>query len=147
MRSYLTFRSPCFFGKKEKIIPIIASTHGDEHASLLTDEDHMSSLAFVGTQCVVCVLVAQLCPTLCNPIDCSPPGPSVHGILQARTQERAAISFSKRNYRKKEREATQLCLTLCNPMDCSLPGSPIHGIFQARVLEWVAISLSRRLLL
>ena len=30
------------------------------------------------------VKVAQLCPTLCNPIDCSLPGPSVHGILQAR---------------------------------------------------------------
>ena len=27
----------------------------------------------------------QLCPTLCDPIDCSPPDPSVHGILQART--------------------------------------------------------------
>ena len=41
------------------------------------------------------VLVAQLCPTLCNPIDCSPPVFSVHGILQARTLERVAISFSK----------------------------------------------------
>ena len=30
------------------------------------------------------VLVAQLCPTLCDPMDCSPPGSSVHGILQAR---------------------------------------------------------------
>ena len=33
------------------------------------------------------VLVAQLCLTLCNPIDCSPPGSSVHGILQARKLE------------------------------------------------------------
>ena len=33
------------------------------------------------------VLVAQLCPTLCDPMDCSPPGPSVHGILQARILE------------------------------------------------------------
>ena len=32
-------------------------------------------------------LIAQLCPTLCNPVDCSPPGPSVHGILQARILE------------------------------------------------------------
>ena len=39
--------------------------------------------------------VAQLCPTLCNPINCSPPGSSVHGILQARTLELAAISFSR----------------------------------------------------
>ena len=44
---------------------------------------------------IVKVLVAQLCPTLCNPIDCSPPVFSVHGILQARTLERVAISFSK----------------------------------------------------
>ena len=38
---------------------------------------------------------AQLCPTLCNPIDCSPPGSSVHGILQARILEWTAISYSK----------------------------------------------------
>ena len=36
----------------------------------------------------------QLCPTLCDPIDGSPPGSSVHGILQARTLEWVAISFS-----------------------------------------------------
>ena len=36
------------------------------------------------TSVQVCVLVAQSCPTLCNPMDCSPPGSSVHGILQAR---------------------------------------------------------------
>ena len=52
----------------------------------------------------VCVLVAKSCPTLCNPIDCSPPGPSVHGILQARILNMIVISFSKRNYRKKESE-------------------------------------------
>ena len=39
--------------------------------------------------------VAQLCPTLCNPVDCSPPGSSVHGILQARILEWVAISFSR----------------------------------------------------
>jgi len=36
----------------------------------------------------------QLCPTLCDPIDCSPPGSPVPGILQARTLEWVAISFS-----------------------------------------------------
>ena len=36
----------------------------------------------------------QLCPTLCDPIDGSPPGSSVPGILQARTLEWVAISFS-----------------------------------------------------
>ena len=37
--------------------------------------------------------VAQSCPTLCSPMDCSPPGSSVHGILQAGTLEWAAISI------------------------------------------------------
>ena len=36
----------------------------------------------------------QSCPTLCDPIDGSPPGSLVPGILQARTLERVAISFS-----------------------------------------------------
>ena len=36
----------------------------------------------------------QSCPTLCNPIDCSPPGSPIPGILQARTLEWVAISFS-----------------------------------------------------
>ena len=49
----------------------------------------------------------------------TPPGPSVHGILQARSLEWVAISVSKTKYRKKESEVAQLCLTLCNPiMDC-----------------------------
>ena len=34
----------------------------------------------------VCVLVTQSCPTLCDPMDCSPPGSSVHGILQESTE-------------------------------------------------------------
>ena len=38
--------------------------------------------------------VAQLCPTLCNPMVWSLPGSSVHGIVQARTLEWVAISFS-----------------------------------------------------
>ena len=36
--------------------------------------------------------LTQSCPTLCDPVDCSPPGSSVHGILQARTLGRVAIS-------------------------------------------------------
>ena len=39
--------------------------------------------------------VAQLCPTLRDPMDCSPPGSSVHGILQVRGLEWAAIAFSE----------------------------------------------------
>ena len=41
------------------------------------------------------VLVAQSCPTLCDPMDCSPPGSSVHEIFQARILEWVAISFCR----------------------------------------------------
>ena len=41
------------------------------------------------------VLVAQSCPTLCNSMDCSPSGSSVHGILQERVLEWVAIPFSR----------------------------------------------------
>ena len=51
---------------------------------------HLMSLAFPQV-----VLVAQSCPTLCNPMDCSPPGSSVRGILQARVLEWVAIPFSR----------------------------------------------------
>ena len=43
----------------------------------------------------VCVLVSQSCPTLCNPMDCSPPGSSVHGILQVRILEWVTIPLSR----------------------------------------------------
>ena len=44
---------------------------------------------------LMCVCVAQLCPTLCDPMDYSLPGFSVHGIFQARTLEWVAISISR----------------------------------------------------
>ena len=83
----------------------------------------------------------QSCPTLCNPIDSSPTGSPVPGILQARTLEWVAISFSNA-WKWKVSEVAQSCPTLSDPMDCSLPGSSVHGIFQARVLEWGAIAFS-----
>ena len=79
----------------------------------------------------------QPCLTLCNPINGTPPGVSVPGILQARTLEWVAISFS--NAWKWSRSVVS---------DSSWP----HGlhptrllhpwVFQARVLEWVAIVFS-----
>ena len=86
----------------------------------------------------------QSCQTLCDPIDGSPPGSPIPGILQARILEWVASSFSN-SWKwkvKSESEVAQSCLTPSDPMDCSLPGSSIHGIFQARVLEWEAIAFS-----
>ena len=103
----------------------------------------------------------QSCPTLCDPIDGSPPGSSIPGIFQARTLEWVAISFSSGSSRPRDRtwlphcrqnlyflshaaaaKSLQSCPTLCDPIDGSPPGSSIPGIFQARVLEWVAIAFS-----
>ena len=50
-----------------------------------------------GLKVEVKVLIIQLCPALCNPMDCRLPGSSVHGILQARTLEWVAIPFPRRS--------------------------------------------------
>ena len=63
--------------------------------------------------------------TLCDPINGSPPGSPVPGILQARTLEWVAISFS--NAWKWKWKWSRSCLTLIDPMDCSLLGSSVHG--------------------
>ena len=76
--------------------------------------------------------VAQSCSTLSDPVDCSLPGSSVHGILQARVLEWVAIAFSV--------ELCYVCLIVsdsCDPIYCSLPGASVHGILQARLLEWL----------
>ena len=86
------------------------------------------------------VKISQSCPTLCDPIDGSPPGSSVPGILQARALELVAISFSNACVQVK---LLQSCLTLCDSMDSSPSGCSVHGILQARILESVAIPFSR----
>ena len=80
---------------------------------------------------------------LCNPIDGSPPGSPVPGILQARTLECVAISFSsawKWKVNVKSLSRVWLVATPWTATPWRLPGSSAHGVFQARVLEWVSIS-------
>ena len=109
--------------------------------------------------CMCECMLAQSCPlclTLCDPIDCSPPSSSVHGISQARVLEWVIMPSSRRPSRPRDqtcisciscidrqicycwatREAnvyltqfssvSQSCLTLCDPMHCSTPGLPVH---------------------
>ena len=49
------------------------------------------------------LLLSQSCPTLCNPMDCSPPGSSVHGILQARILEWVAMPSSRGSSQSRDR--------------------------------------------
>ena len=72
-----------------------------------------------------CMLLLLSCVSrvqLCDPIDGSPPGSPVPGILQARTLEWVAISFS--NAWKWKSEVDLSCPTLSDPMDCSYQASP-----------------------
>ena len=118
------------------------------------------------------MLALQSCLTLCNPMDCSPPGSTVYGISQARILKWVAISFSRGSSQPRDgthvscivrwvfffttgplgkhceftaaaAKSLQSCLTLCNPMECNLSDSSVHGISQGRILEWVAISFAR----
>ena len=61
------------------------------------------------THVSVCVCVTQSCLTLCDSMDCSPPGSSVHGILQAWIPEWAVISFSRGS--SQPRDGTQASCT------------------------------------
>ena len=106
----------------------------------------------------MCVLVAQLCLTLCDPTDYSPPGFFVHGILQASILEWIAVPFSRGSSRPRNRTPVscinqQILYHLscrevlkwkslngvwpCDPMDYT-----DHWILQARILEWVALPFS-----
>ena len=79
---------------------------------------------------VLC-LVAQSCPTLCSPMDCSPPGSSVHGVLQARILEWVALPSSRGSSRilqgsalpSRESNLRLQHLPHCGPTES--PGKPI----------------------
>ena len=82
----------------------------------------------------------QSCPTLCDPIDCNPPGSPVLGF--SRQEHWSGLPFLLQCMKvKSESEVAQSCPTLSDPMDCSPRGSPVPGILQARTLEWGAIAL------
>ena len=72
---------------------IMSCANSDSSVSYLT-----VWIPFIYFACLIAMAAAakslQSCPTLCDPVDCSLPGFSVHGILQARTLEWVAISFS-----------------------------------------------------
>ena len=60
------------------------------------------SYPYLITGKTMCVLVTELCPTLCDPMNCSLPGFSFHGILQVRILEWIAIPFSRGSSRPRD---------------------------------------------
>ena len=111
----------------------------DVHFSVLLQKNtcpytHTMGSWFTCYLCV-CVLVTQLCLTVCNPMHWNPPGSSVHGILQARILEWVPIPFSRGS--SQSRDQTQVsCITSGFFYCLSHQGSP-------RTLEPVAYPFSR----
>ena len=117
--------------------------------------------------------IPQSCLTLYDPMDCSPPGTSVHGdspgkktgvvchallqgIFPTRGSNPGLLQCRRIVYHLSHQgslwifwlsvhlsEVAQSCPALCDPVDRSPPGSSVHGISQARTLEWFAIPFSR----
>ena len=84
-----------------------------------------------------CPLVVQLYPTLCDPIDCSPSGSSVHGMLQAQeywsrlpfpTPGHLPVLGIEPASPVLSAKSLQSHPTLCDPINYSLPGFSVHGI-------------------
>ena len=69
------------------------------------------SLALSHRGIIFYCLVTQLCPTLCDPVDCSQPGFSVHGILQARILEWGVISYFRGS--SQSRDQTHVSFISC----------------------------------
>ena len=81
----------------------------------------------------------QSCPTMCDPIDGSPPGFPVPGILQARTLEWFAISFSNAWKWKVKVKSLSYVRLLATPWIAAFQAPPSMGFSKQEVLEWGAI--------
>ena len=79
-------------------ITIKGSIHQEDKTTVNIYKPNISAFKYIKQVLtdLMCLtrLVTQSCPTICDPVDCSPQGSSVHEILQARTLEWVALSFS-----------------------------------------------------
>ena len=87
----------------------------------------------------------QSCPTLCDPIDGSPPGPSVPGILQARTLEWVAISFSNASKWKVKVKSLSRVRLIATPWTAAHQAPPSMGF--SRQEYWSGVPLPSLLLI
>ena len=84
--------------------------------------------------------VAQLCPTLSHPMDCSLPGSSIHGIFQARVLEWGAIAFSNPNHEAKQINVhSHPIYDLAAPLFSSSPASPASTLSPQAALSVLTV--------
>ena len=110
--------------------------------SVILDSPTIQSTKFHGVKTPATAKSLQSCPTLCDPIDGSPPGSPCPWDSPGKNTGVGCHFLLQCVKVKSQSEVAQSCPTARDPMDCSLPSSSIHGIFQARVLEWGAIAFS-----
>ena len=79
---------------------------------------------------VLCVLVAQWCPVLSNFMNCSLPGSSVHGILQARILEGVAIPFSREKHLINPRSKSGSPALQADSLPSEPPGKPLSAVIR-----------------
>ena len=107
--------------------------------SLFRNRSDTDFLAAVSVQPLCAWWVSQLCPTLCELIDSSPPGPTVPGILQARTLEWVAISSSNaRKWKVKVKSLSRVWL-LATPWTAAHQAPPSMGF--SRQEYWSGLPL------
>ena len=84
--------------------------------------------------------VTQSCLTLSDPMDCSPPGSSVHGIFQARVLEWGAIAFSA-NGLKCQQKMIQ-CIRTFSPKEKKSPSNNDHEVIDKALQKLISLQLS-----
>ena len=105
-----------------RILWIKRSTiQGHSHLLLFTG---IRSSVLTNSVAFVCCLVAKLCWTFCNPLDCSPSGSSVHGISQARILEWVVISPSR--WFSRPRDQTRVSCLAGEFFTTEPPGKTLH---------------------
>ena len=122
----LPFPSPMHEGEKWKwshtVVSDSSRSHGLQPTGLLCPWDFPVKSTGVGCHCL------QSCQTLCDPIDGSPPGSPVPGILQARTLEWVAISFSNAWKWKVKMKSLSCIRLLATPWTAAYQAPPSVGV-------------------
>ena len=92
------------------------------------------------------MLVVQSCLTLCDPMDCSPPGSSVHGILQTRILKWVAILFSRGS--SQPRDQTRSPVLQADSLPSESPGKPkclVNAVYRSNLIGQLSCSPCHRL--
>ena len=85
----------------------------------------------------VCAKLLQLCPTLCNPMNCSPPGFSVYGISQARILQRGAMPSSRGSSEPRDRTLQRMSPALTSRFFIHwAPGNPLDSCISSNMINF-----------